>query len=159
MQTFAELESKVIDWAKARKIIPNATPASQLLKLMSELGELAVAKSRRAAKDGVGDVLVCLINYCALKGFALGISNRVYVKTLPDLVEAVGLLADAENKGRRELADDYATLLLNRLHGYCKLHSLDIVECLAVAYEEIKDRKGTLMPNGVFVKEGDDGSR
>lgn len=31
---------------------------------------------------------------------------------------------------------------------------VDFVECLELAYEEIKDRKGKLI-NGVFVKEGD----
>lgn len=30
---------------------------------------------------------------------------------------------------------------------------MDLVQCLAEAYDEIKDRKGTLMPNGIFVKE------
>jgi len=28
-----------------------------------------------------------------------------------------------------------------------------LVHCMQVAYDQIKNRKGTLMPNGVFVKE------
>jgi hypothetical protein len=39
------------------------------------------------------------------------------------------------------------------LINYCALRDIDLVECLCNAYDEIKDRKGTLMPNGVFVKE------
>lgn len=99
--TYREVEMEIIRWAEARRIIPNATPASQLLKAVSEMGELCDAEGKRdreKIKDGVGDVLVCLINYCAL-------------------------------------------------------HSLDVVECLVGAYEEIKDRRGTLMPDGTFVKE------
>ena len=29
------------------------------------------------------------------------------------------------------------------------------IDCLELAYNEIKDRKGELLPNGVFVKESD----
>ncbi len=39
------------------------------------------------------------------------------------------------------------------LINYCALRDLDLVECLIEAYAEIKDRKGTLMPDGTFVKE------
>lgn len=98
--SYAQIEMQVLQWAEARRIIPNATPASQLLKAVSEMGELADAEGKRdldAIKDAVGDVLVCLINYCALR-------------------------------------------------------DLDLVQCLEGAYEQIKDRKGTLMPDGTFVK-------
>jgi len=98
--SYRELELQVIRWAEDRRIIPNATPASQLLKAVSEMGELADAEGKRdleAIKDAVGDVLVCLINFCALR-------------------------------------------------------DIDMVTCLAGAYDQIKDRKGTLMPDGTFVK-------
>lgn len=99
--TYREVEMEILRWAEARRIIPNATPLSQLLKAVSEMGELADAEGKQdlpAIKDAVGDVLVCLINYCALR-------------------------------------------------------DLDMVECLVGAYEQIKDRRGTLMPDGTFVKE------
>lgn len=99
--TFESLELLVIRWAEARRIIPNATPVSQLLKAVSELGELADAENKRddaAIRDAVGDVLVCLINYCALR-------------------------------------------------------DLSLTGCLKLAYDQIKNRRGTLMPSGVFVKE------
>jgi len=101
MATYPILELDVIRWAEARRIIPNSSPETQLLKAVSELGELAdatIKKDRSKIADGVGDVMVCLINYCALQ-------------------------------------------------------DLDLVECLELAYNEIKDRKGTLLPSGVFVKE------
>jgi len=98
---FEELENLVAEWARARRIIPNSNPTAQLMKTMSELGELADATLKRdddAIVDGVGDVLVTLILYC-------------------------------------------------RLHGVCP------VKCLGAAYNTIKDRKGTLTPEGIFVKE------
>jgi NTP pyrophosphatase (non-canonical NTP hydrolase) len=99
--SFSMVEMDIIRWSEARKIIPNSTPDTQLLKAMSELGELAdatIKKDREGIIDGVGDVMVCLINYCALQ-------------------------------------------------------NINVVDCMKVAYGQIQHRKGTLMPNGVFVKE------
>ena len=100
-RTYRNVEMLVLQWAEARRIIPNAKPQAQLNKALSELSELFTAESQGnldGIKDGVGDVVVCLINYCALK-------------------------------------------------------DIDLVECLSLAYEEIKDRRGTLMSDGTFVKE------
>lgn len=101
MANFAELELNVIRWAEARKIIPNSTPQTQLLKTVSELGELAdavIKGDKPKIIDGIGDVLVTLIIVSDLSG-------------------------------------------------------VDMVSCLEAAYNEIKDRRGTMMPNGVFVKD------
>ena len=99
--TFHELEEKVMQWAMDRQIIPNSNPTAQLMKTMSELGELADATLKdddAGIVDGVGDVLVTLILYC-------------------------------------------------------ELQEISVTTCLARAYDEIKDRKGTLTPEGIFVKE------
>ena len=96
-----DLTDAVVQWAMDRRIIPNSTPQAQLLKSMSEMGELADAtlkKNEQEIMDGVGDVIVTLILYSALQG-------------------------------------------------------IDIESCLSFAYHTIKDRKGTLTPEGVFVKE------
>lgn len=99
--SYANVEMRIIQWAEARKIIPNSTPEVQLLKAMSELGELAdatIKKDKEAIVDAVGDVMVCLVNYCALQ-------------------------------------------------------DINLVDCMEVAYDQIKNRRGTLLPNGLFVKE------
>lgn len=98
--SYANIEIKIIQWAEARRIIPNAKPHTQLMKAVSEMGELCDAELKgnmSMVKDGVGDVLVCLINYCALK-------------------------------------------------------DINLVSCIEEAYEQIKDRKGTTLPDGTFVK-------
>ena len=99
--SYANVEMKIIQWSEARKIIPNSTPEVQLLKAMSEMGELAdatIKKDKEAVIDAVGDVMVCLINYCALQ-------------------------------------------------------DIQLVDCMEVAYDQIKNRKGILLPNGVFQKD------
>jgi len=99
--SYAQVEMKIIQWAEARKIIPNSTSEVQLLKAISEMGELAdatIKHDQEAIVDAVGDVMVCLINYCALQ-------------------------------------------------------NINLVDCMEVAYDQIKNRRGTLLPNGVFKKD------
>ena len=99
--SYNELELQVVRWAEARGIIQNSDAKTQLLKAVSEMGELADAVNKKdmaGIKDGVGDVLVCLINVCAILDISL-------------------------------------------------------TDCLSGAYNEIKDRKGYLTKDGVFVKE------
>ena len=94
-------ELDVIRWAEARGIIANSDSKTQMLKAVSEMGELAdaiIKRDRPAIIDGIGDVLVCLI--------------------------VVGALED-----------------------------VSLTKCLEEAYSEIKDRKGYLNKDGVFVKD------
>ena len=101
MTTYANIEMQIVQWAEARKIIPNSTPATQLLKAVSEIGELAdatIKNNRDEILDAVGDVMVCLVNYCALQ-------------------------------------------------------DINLVDCMQIAYDQIKNRRGILLKNGVFIKE------
>ena len=98
--SYADVEIKIIQWSEQRRIIPNSTPDVQLLKAVSEMGELAdatIKDDKEAIVDAVGDVMVCLINYCALQ-------------------------------------------------------DINLVDCMEVAYDQIKHRRGRLLPNGVFQK-------
>lgn len=97
---FTELE--VIRWSEARGIIPNSTSLAQLSKAYEEMEELENAiniRDKPGIVDGLGDVLVCLINVAALE-------------------------------------------------------DLDLTRCLEAAYNEIKDRKGHMNKEGIFVKDG-----
>ena len=101
MSSYAHIEMLIIQWAEARKIIPNSSPEVQLLKAMSEMGELADATIKNdedAIVDSVGDIMVCLINYCVLQ-------------------------------------------------------NINLVQGMEIAYDQIKNRKGTLLPNGVFQRD------
>lgn len=74
MQGYRILELEVLRWAEQRGIVPNGKPEIQLLKTMSELGELADAVAKNDKDkiiDGVGDVVVTLILFCALKDIDL----------------------------------------------------------------------------------------
>lgn len=99
--SYNELELNVVRWSEDRGIIQNSDAKTQLLKAFEEMGELASGinkKDMALIKDGVGDVVVCLINVCAIL-------------------------------------------------------DISITECLQLAYDEIKDRKGYLTKDGVFIKD------
>jgi phosphoribosyl-ATP pyrophosphohydrolase len=94
-------ELNVIRWSEARGIIPNSTSLAQHKKAQEEMNELLTAitdRDRAGIIDGVGDILVCLINVCALE-------------------------------------------------------DVSMTQCLEAAYQEIKDRKGYMNKEGIFVKD------
>lgn len=67
-------------------------------------------------------------------------------------VSEMGELADAINKGSTEEQIDAIGDVLVTLIIVAEQLGLTLTECLAVAYMEIKDRKGKMI-NNVFVKE------
>ena len=71
------------------------------------------------------------------------------IKTLEEVTE----LLDAINKGDREATIDAVGDVVVTLIMVCATLDLDLTECLEAAYEQIKDRKGYLTPEGVFVKQ------
>lgn len=101
MGSYSELEMLVIRWSEARGIIPHSSVPAQYKKACEELDELGQAidwGDESGIKDAVGDLIVCLINLCALQ-------------------------------------------------------NINLTDCLAFAYDQIKDRKGHMNKEGIFVKE------
>jgi len=56
------------------------------------------------------------------------------------------------NKEYDNMKDAYGDILVTLIMG-CATADLDLTECLELAYNEIKDRKGYLNKDGIFVKE------
>jgi len=68
-------------------------------------------------------------------------------------VSEMGELADAINKRDLDATKDAVGDTLVCLINMCALLDIDMIDCLNHAWHEIKDRKGTLLPSGIFVKE------
>ena len=68
------------------------------------------------------------------------------------LIQEVGELSDSVCKGKdvRDDIGDCMVVLIN----IAERHNVSITECLEVAYNDIKDRKGKMV-DGIFVKEAD----
>ena len=123
--SFAEFVLRVIRWSESRKIIPRSSPLAQSRKT----GEEAIELVEAAAK----------------------------MKLLKDLEREIPALADnlffIEQKEValaefRDAAGDVTVTLVNA----CALADVDLVDCCWGSWDQIKDRKGTLLPNGIFQK-------
>jgi NTP pyrophosphatase (non-canonical NTP hydrolase) len=71
------------------------------------------------------------------------------IKTLEEVGE---LMQAIQDKDREAMIDAYGDILVTLVMG-CATADLDLVTCFKHAYEQIKDRKGYLSPEGIFVKE------
>ena len=71
------------------------------------------------------------------------------LKTMEELGELVGAVVRGNRAGAIDgFGDVLVTLIIAS-----DLMGIDLLKALESSYNEIKDRKGTMMPNGVFVKE------
>ena len=70
-------------------------------------------------------------------------------KTLEELDE---LYTAIRNNDREEMIDAYGDILVTLIMG-CACADLNLMTCLAHAYEQIKDRKGYLGADGIFIKD------
>jgi NTP pyrophosphatase (non-canonical NTP hydrolase) len=71
------------------------------------------------------------------------------IKTQEELDELIDAI---RNNDRAAMADAYGDILVTLVMG-CACADLDLVECFKGAYEEIKERKGYLTKEGIFVKQ------
>ena len=71
------------------------------------------------------------------------------IKTLEEVTE----LIDAINRGHHADTVDAIGDVAVTLIMVCATLDLDLTQCLSAAYDQIKNRKGYLTPEGIFVKE------
>lgn len=87
-------------------------------------------------------------------GEARGIVQNSHPKAQAEKTkEELQELFDAiESKDKFAMMDAYGDILVTLIMG-CATADIDLVECLELAYIEIKDRKGYLGADGIFVKQ------
>jgi len=167
-----ELTGLITQWGVDRRIVQNATAFAQTRKTHEEFCELVealtCAKFYRGGgfhrdgmdevRDAIGDIYVTLVMVCACNDTPIRMELDFaqvggmekgplkFVESLiPDLI--------------RDAVEDNTTVRITArrivcgLMALCDSMELDFVECVEQAYNEIKDRKGTLREDGVFVKE------
>lgn len=159
--TYKELHELTHKWATDRKLVINGNIETQILKLLSEFGELAdaVIKSRpHEVKDAIGDMMVVLSNIASIDGF-----ERANLLEYCDLKEeqsfdmCVNCLIYNIAIDIGHLNDGFynARYIITSLKRIAAKYNFTLIECWAAAYNEIKDRKGYVNEHGNFVKEGD----
>lgn len=71
------------------------------------------------------------------------------IKTLEETTELIDAIFTDDIEAVRDAVGDIVVTLIM----VCATLDLNLTDCLELAYSEIKDRKGYLRPDGVFVKE------
>jgi hypothetical protein len=167
-----ELTELITQWGVDRFIVQNSTPFAQSRKTHEEVIELVEAIAGRGAdsdsqhddawmkdiKDAIGDIYVTLVMVCAcnespirmdltfvsITSYPKGVLDWI-CKQVPDLIRG----AVDQNISTRITARSICAGLVD----LCKEYGLDFVDCVEHAYDQIKDRKGYLRSDGVFIKE------
>ncbi|MEJ7218767.1 MazG-like family protein [Staphylococcus gallinarum] len=156
-----DLTQKIEKWAEDRNL-HTADPIKQYDKLIEEFGELMKGINKQdmfMIKDSIGDMYVVMVIMGVQTGNSvIGLLKDSGVDTLRPkhstyrYVHIVAGLARELNKGSYILSEIYE--LNKQLVKTCGEYYLDFTDCVALAYEEIKDRKGKMI-DGKFVKEAD----
>jgi len=79
-------------------------------------------------------------------------NSTPYAQALKTKEELDELFEALLNNDREAMADAYGDLLVTMVMG-CACADLDLVECFKGAYEEIKERSGTMGADGIFYKD------
>src|SRR5690625_4277011 len=156
-----EFVENVQRWAAERGIYEHSTAFTQLGKSVEEFSELYLAfvkNDKAGVKDGVGDVAVTLVNVATMLDINLKKEGQIWVdcrtsRLIYSLHVCIGRLIDEVTK-----LGDVSTATLEAsfgasiyaLRGIAQNEGLSFGECLATAWDAIKDRKGRMVPGGVF---------
>lgn len=157
-----ELESKVQQWFVDRNL-HKENPVKQFLKLMEESGELfeGIAKDKpELIYDALGDIQVVLIGLEQQINNSAQISANQQELELLLMVSSLGNISQklyshvCHNETQTPLIKSDIMFLDSVINSVSLFNGTNTENCLQIAYDAIKDRKGKMI-DGVFVKEED----
>lgn len=160
-----ELVTLTKKWFVDRDLEHGGRLDKQSLKLSEEFGELCAGylkQNEKLTKDSIGDCAVVIVGLAMLiKEDVHSIFEESDNIRRKDIMECFKLLN--ANISEFQLSQDLASKEMCRhnlvravayLKSISKALDYDFTDCLEMAYNEIKDRKGKWI-NGTFVKEED----
>lgn len=142
---FIELNHHIIEWAKERGLINREYGLKQTVKLIEEIGETAGAILKGDVdkqKDGIGDIYVVITILSAQLGLNPIVPTEEVVSWKTPEQEILNMITNTDSN----------MSMMFCLEKLSKSLGLDLKECVNLAYNEIKDRKGELK-DGTFIKE------
>jgi len=168
-----KLNEKIILWAMDRKILANGKAITQMDKTIEEIEELilAIGKHDYTANltacepgleawgeimDAIGDIYVTLVVGLAVDELqvpAILIKPSPSKKLVQDLMKSVFLLGGCFMVGNQQMRLMQVSIMMNILAALAEKYDTTLRACVQGAYDEIKDRKGYLNEQGIFVKE------
>lgn len=157
------------------------TAVNQIVKLVEELGEFCQSYSKsRDVKDDIGDQYVVLTHIAKLLGISLasifdkipdglpaplknyidGIEKIPETKKGPHMIlfllsayNSLANICQVDGTPASFIERQFAEILFG-LNVISVLYETNLPDCVEVAYDEIKDRKGKMV-NRIYVKEND----
>ena len=162
MNTKMNLEEKVQQWFIDRNL-HEANPVKQFLKLMEESGELfeGIAKDKsELIYDALGDIQVVMIGLEQQINNGAQISANEQELELLLMVSSLGNISQklyshvCHNETQTPLIKSDIMFLDSVINSVSIFNGTNTENCLQIAYDAIKDRKGKMI-DGVFVKEED----
>ena len=128
-------------WAEIRGIHEQSTEVKQVEKFCEELFEYLTAEPaiiELELMDAIGDMAVCLVNA------AWFIGDQLFIHDFKPNHYSIGDVVNYVYGGSYGIA-------IKTLENVAKSGGYDFEECLQIAWDEIKDRKG-MMIDGLYVK-------
>ena len=145
MKTLQELQVLILNWAKEKDLLKFENAPKQRLKLLEEVGETAgaILKNKTSEiKDGIGDIFVVLVILSDQLSEEIIYNTNRFAKD--DDKDFVFLFDNILNSKRIYYSLAY-------LKDICRKLDYDLTECVNLAWNEIKDRKGQTI-DGNFIK-------
>lgn len=144
----------------------------QFIKIGEETGEILKAyllkesdEKIKLFKDAIGDTFVTYVISLAQNGIEIDFEELNYNLESSSIEYLDGHIFNfihhlstyktlvTSNKYHESEVITEITELINNMYQTCKLLNIDLLECIDLAWNEIKDRKGSLI-SGTFVKDG-----
>lgn len=154
-----EFHQNVIGWAEARSIIPNSNASAQRGKSYEEFAEAYKAFMKKdwdEFKDGIGDTAVTIVITNALEEIPMMKESMANLEPVTPVFPLVDGTIDYLDRAAKAISEHrYSTALQFLYYAVAAsrgLHKFSWSDCLEKAWNEIKDRTGTMGEDGVFYK-------
>lgn len=164
MVNIYELIKLIQVWADKRGLLYAPNPFRQLNQLSEEVGELTsdlMDGKTQAALMELGDNIVVLIILSTQLGVCAEIdwdveelASGTIEENLLSLSICNGILHSVVKKGKVDLYNESIRTMLYYLSSLAEHNDVNLVYCLKLAYDKIKNRKGKNI-DGQFIKQKD----
>lgn len=135
-----EFKPLIIEWAKQKGLVSSKNYQNQYLKLIEECGELARAILKNDVqnqKEEIGDIFVVATIMEAQKGIKFDWNkfedNKNHIQLLSSII-------------------NIPSWYIGYIYNICENLNLNLDECVEIAWNKIKDRKGKTI-GGTFIKD------
>jgi NTP pyrophosphatase (non-canonical NTP hydrolase) len=145
MRTLDDLIPLITNWAEKKDLLKYESADKQRLKLVEEVGELASAILKNdiaLQRDSIGDCFVVLVILSKQIDSKLQVKPMKYHQSINQCIYEIIRVNSYDSKNT----------YIWELYAICTELELDLVECVNLAWNEIKDRKG-VTENGTFLRE------